>query len=573
MNPKFWPNLILWLAALAGAVPAAGAAGFQDSRQPDDLSARIGMLDHVEYALRQKATDELAGGGVSSLPDLAAAYFSGTTEQRWRILKILQAISLSGDQTDFYRAAATLRLLAGPQFSREDVTGLLARWQAGQSDRALRHLRESNVKFEQRLDRFGNPVFPGVWGNQGNAVIVQGPQIVILGPGGQVPVPANGPMIDEPAAARPPPESDSEEPDSAWDTASVGEKLQVIQSLVTAPPETTRPIAMSQQVSRGDPARGAGGAAGNTAADDPDLGYEGALTLLEQRLLLNGPQDIGETGSAGEMSTQTAVLDEDWKADPQDLANLAAVVGLQSVSIRSLPDFSAAEIRSLANIPGLLSLSVTGTPLDSEAVAALAEFQQLQSLELDPGEIDPAWIDAAAKLPNLNQLSLKSAATVTADFRQFQRFLSLRMLTLGNIELSAEDFHELQRLPFLSELELVRCRFQLADCLEFRELARSVRVTAQGPAFLGVRGSSMGINDVGCVISEVVPGSAAELAGLEAGDLVRRIENIRISAFDDLILIVSQKQPGDTIRVDVDREGQSLVCKPVLGDRANAPLR
>ena len=66
------------------------------------------------------------------------------------------------------------------------------------------------------------------------------------------------------------------------------------------------------------------------------------------------------------------------------------------------------------------------------------------------------------------------------------------------------------------------------------------------------------------IVSKVVPGSAAEKAGLKAGDRIWGLNNRRINSINDLILTVSQLQPGEDVEVQFSRPQSAHVA---LGQR------
>ena len=72
---------------------------------------------------------------------------------------------------------------------------------------------------------------------------------------------------------------------------------------------------------------------------------------------------------------------------------------------------------------------------------------------------------------------------------------------------------------------------------------------------LGVRCNS----DTGrCVVSQVFPGMPADKAGLQVGDVILAVDNREISTFNELARFVSFKEPGDTMRLRIERDGQTL---------------
>ena len=57
------------------------------------------------------------------------------------------------------------------------------------------------------------------------------------------------------------------------------------------------------------------------------------------------------------------------------------------------------------------------------------------------------------------------------------------------------------------------------------------------------------------VVGQVLPGSAAAAAGLQAGDRIAAIEGRTIDRFDQLVMYVSIR-PGETVRATIERDGR-----------------
>jgi putative serine protease PepD len=72
----------------------------------------------------------------------------------------------------------------------------------------------------------------------------------------------------------------------------------------------------------------------------------------------------------------------------------------------------------------------------------------------------------------------------------------------------------------------------------------------------------------GAVIGDVTAGSAAETAGLEAGDVVTKIDDLQITGADSLIATVRSYRPGDTVTVTYVRGGDSLTTQLTLDSDA-----
>jgi hypothetical protein len=77
---------------------------------------------------------------------------------------------------------------------------------------------------------------------------------------------------------------------------------------------------------------------------------------------------------------------------------------------------------------------------------------------------------------------------------------------------------------------------------------------ATGGAMLGVGGDGLGGD--GARLARVLPGSAAERAGLRDGDVLVRVGAVTVDSFDALRAAIRARQPGDTVRLVYLRDGR-----------------
>jgi S1-C subfamily serine protease len=99
----------------------------------------------------------------------------------------------------------------------------------------------------------------------------------------------------------------------------------------------------------------------------------------------------------------------------------------------------------------------------------------------------------------------------------------------------------------------------------------SATVHIGGTAFLGVESTANSYEGSGAVISAVVPGSAAEAAGLSPGDLIISVGGHTISSPDELSAIVLTQKPGASIAaVYLDQHGATQTTNLTL---ASGPPR
>ena len=78
------------------------------------------------------------------------------------------------------------------------------------------------------------------------------------------------------------------------------------------------------------------------------------------------------------------------------------------------------------------------------------------------------------------------------------------------------------------------------------------------PAFLGVTIEDAVADQAGALISEIIPSTSAEEAGMEAGDVVIRIDGVEVFDRFDVTAQMRTHRPGDTVSIDVIRDGEEL---------------
>jgi S1-C subfamily serine protease len=101
----------------------------------------------------------------------------------------------------------------------------------------------------------------------------------------------------------------------------------------------------------------------------------------------------------------------------------------------------------------------------------------------------------------------------------------------------------------------------------------------RGTAFLGVRTSDLdniqqavrdrlGITTkTGAFVGEIVDGSAAQQAGIQAGDVITDIDGKKVTSAADVGAIIGKLSPGDHVRITVQRDGKDKTLTATLGSR------
>lgn len=77
-----------------------------------------------------------------------------------------------------------------------------------------------------------------------------------------------------------------------------------------------------------------------------------------------------------------------------------------------------------------------------------------------------------------------------------------------------------------------------------------------------------GLKDAkGATVGDVTPGAPGAKAGLQSGDVITAIDGKKVDGSDDLTMDVISHKPGDTVTLDVVRNGNPMKVKVTLGQR------
>ncbi len=99
-----------------------------------------------------------------------------------------------------------------------------------------------------------------------------------------------------------------------------------------------------------------------------------------------------------------------------------------------------------------------------------------------------------------------------------------------------------------------------------RRSARAAPPDRAGGAFLGIAADTRAGWD-GVRLGSVVPGSAAEKAGLRAGDVLVRLADTGLHGFADLRAKLDRRRPGETLWLVYLREGLDHATSVTLDAR------
>jgi len=84
-------------------------------------------------------------------------------------------------------------------------------------------------------------------------------------------------------------------------------------------------------------------------------------------------------------------------------------------------------------------------------------------------------------------------------------------------------------------------------------------------AVLGISGTDAESGPSGALVAEVLPGSAAEGAGIQIGDVITEVDGVRVQGIGDVAAQIRTHRPGDEVDLVVRRAGAEMTITAELG--------
>ena len=104
----------------------------------------------------------------------------------------------------------------------------------------------------------------------------------------------------------------------------------------------------------------------------------------------------------------------------------------------------------------------------------------------------------------------------------------------------------------------------IEDIMEFGGVQRGI-LGVEGNELNSKASTELGIKDTeGFYINKVTKNSGAEKAGLKSGDVIKKIDNQKISSFAELTGYINTKRPNDKVQVTYIRDGETKIASVTL---------
>ena len=71
----------------------------------------------------------------------------------------------------------------------------------------------------------------------------------------------------------------------------------------------------------------------------------------------------------------------------------------------------------------------------------------------------------------------------------------------------------------------------------------------------------------GLVVVELVENAPAQLAGIQAGDILKHLDGTVLDTREKLTILISSKRPGSSVVIDFIRDSYAVAVRINLGER------
>jgi hypothetical protein len=320
--------------------------------------------------------------------------------------------------------------------------------------------------------------------------------------------------------------------------------------------------------------------------------------LAKQRLIAAGNAAVPAISQALENSdlesTELAIraLGEIALAQPADeiagawgLLSLLATKSAGLKASRSLGTLQEVNVHRSAKAVAELIAAGVRIDMDDFVVQAISERQIVVQIdERFQGEIEVLhwlrWVrgiqfarvknqrvrkdilEQLVLMPDLKTIALVDGELTPDALTPLQQMRSIHSLELRYIRVPDSLLTQMAKLPIRSALSLRGTGLQETHVATLREAMPNLKIEFNRGGFMGVQCPD-GFNQ--CEITQVIPGSGAQRAGLLPGDVIIKANDRNVRSFAELRAIIGEHDEGNPLSVQYSRNGKLYDTTVILG--------
>ncbi len=183
----------------------------------------------------------------------------------------------------------------------------------------------------------------------------------------------------------------------------------------------------------------------STSVSDAELAHVRGLTSLEWLQIFGNSPGITDEGLAHlrHLVNLKVISLHAPRITTVGLAHLRDLTRLDSLN---LPDTGIADLRPIAHLTAMKSLTLRGAPIDDAGLAPIARFRGLTSLNLDRTRITDAGLTDVGNLTRLQNLWLNQTAITDAGLPKLAGLDQLTLLFIEGTKVTDAGIADLQGL-------------------------------------------------------------------------------------------------------------------------------
>ena len=195
--------------------------------------------------------------------------------------------------------------------------------------------------------------------------------------------------------------------------------------------------------------------------------------------------------------------------------------------------------------PLVIDKKFTGNAAD---LACLKWLTDVEFARLEGHQIDREILQQVIRLPHLKKLQLVETLLKAEDLLVLKNAPDLDLLEFVYSPIGDEAVELLTSLPVWGNVYLFGTKLTKSGQQALKSRMDGVELFMSRGGFLGVEATGNS-----SIINRVVPGGAAQIAGLESGDKMLSVNGVPIQSFDDLRRQLANFADGEKVTIEFER--------------------
>jgi hypothetical protein len=309
-----------------------------------------------------------------------------------------------------------------------------------------------------------------------------------------------------------------------------------------------------------------------------------SISLLEKRLPASSPESVARgvyVLSELALSVEDDTAQRSWSAieklAEQSQGALRRRAAESLVALQSLRKQRAREVlvSNGANVSerhgqlnGVIITMVYSIEIPEEFTGDFDDFRQIKWLDdvrtvtLRGEQITDEWLRPLADLKDVVALEVKHSRVTDAGLLHLKKIPNLQYLSVYYSPVSDKSIETIGSIGTLSEIRLFGTEVTAEGATQLQQALATANVDYRHGAFLGVGCQE---HPDGAQVTIMHEGSAAEQAGMRAGDVIESFNDTKVANFEELKNAIAKHRSGKEVTLKVLRSGEPREFKVKLG--------